>query len=318
MHPAERRSTLLSAVLQTFAEVGPNPTSFKASPAADYIADGYVNRSAPGWWVTYACLLEITSHTVEDAGHLEDLVSLRFDGGEDVHNGEPWVWEVTYGMEHGERRLVLRDHATYPEPWRHVLQYHAIGRCRDTLLERAAARLGQQQGVRNGLSAAVAAIAAVFVSSNVSPPAAEQAPPPMWRPPDKRTETKVWRPPDEVDAAEAWATAPATTSSLPFAWAVKTSASGARSHLPFSELGTRSSGLVSFHVLDETPRVAQMAAVGSEDPDLSRPFVRSSADVLSPAPALPLAAAEAFASVVYLGQPSSPVSGMTTDSDSWR
>jgi lipoic acid synthetase len=34
----------------------------------------------------------------------------------------------------------------------------------------------------------------------------------MWRPPDKRTETKVWRPPDEVEAAEAaWAAAPATT-----------------------------------------------------------------------------------------------------------
>jgi hypothetical protein len=318
MHPSDRRSSLLSAVLQTLAEVGPNPTSFKASPAADYIADGYVNRSAPGWWVTYACLLEITSHTVEDAGHLEDLVSLRFDAGEDVHNGEPWVWELTYGMEHGERRLVLRDHATYPEPWRHVLQYHAIGRCRDTLLERAAARLGQQQGVRNSLSAAVAAIAAVFVSSKASPSAAAQAPPPMWRPPDKRTETKVWRPPDEVEAAEAaWAAAPATTGSLPFAWAVKTSASGARSHLPFSELGTRSSGVVSFHVLDETPRVAQMAAVGSEDPDSSRPFVMSSADVLPPA----LAAAEAFASVsVYMGQPTSPasVSGMTTDSDSWR
>ena len=62
-------------------------------------------------------------------------------------------------------------------------------------------------------------------------------------------------------------------------------------------------------------RVAQMAAVGSEDPDSSRPFVMSSADVLPPA----LAAAEAFASV-YMGQPTSPasVSGMTTDSDSWR
>ena len=61
-------SSLLSAVLQTLLDEGPNPTSFHASPAADFVlrhGDSRVLRSAPGWWIAYGWLLEV-SHSMAD------------------------------------------------------------------------------------------------------------------------------------------------------------------------------------------------------------------------------------------------------------
>ncbi len=269
---------LLSAVLQTLTERGPNPVSFKASPSADFLADGRLIRSAPGWWVTYACALEITSHTVEDDGHFEEVVSLSFSPppkSKDVHNGEPWVWELTYGA-HADRRLVLRDHATYRDPLRHLLQYHAIGRCREALLERAAARLGHQLGDRTSIGAAVAAvIAAVFGKSNASSASMEVQP--MWRPDDESTLVDVVETGERVDVSAALAPAPATSSPSPFAWAVQTAA--------------LSSELAAFRVLDETPR---------SNPSSSRPPAPALADEVPSS----LATAEAFASN-YIMQPAS-------------
>ena len=64
--------------------------------------------------------------------------------GERVHGGEPFTWELATAVDAlGQRRLLLQDGATYPEPLFNLLQYRAIGECRDALLQHAAVRLGQ-------------------------------------------------------------------------------------------------------------------------------------------------------------------------------
>ena len=143
---------LLTAVLQTLAEEGPSPTAFRASPAADFLCDGTRRRAAQGWWLVYATELRVRSSPGNERE--EELVELAFNGGPHVHNGEPLVWLLSMTMDvYGVRRLVLHDQATYPEPLLHLLQYHAIGKCRERLLQQTAIRLGQQLAARGGLRA---------------------------------------------------------------------------------------------------------------------------------------------------------------------
>ena len=90
------RTALKTAVCQVLAEQGPNPTLFKSAPAADFLCDGRVLRTAPGWWVAFACLLEISSAQSDD---FEEVVTLRFSDAE-VHGGEPFTWELTAATAH--------------------------------------------------------------------------------------------------------------------------------------------------------------------------------------------------------------------------
>ena len=139
---------LRSAVLATLADLGPSPTAFRASPSADFECDGHVKRTAPGWWLAYAAQLRVTSSLLSDTQ--EELVELRFHGAR-VHNGEPITWSLSTATDvYGVRRLVLHDQATYPEPLLNMLQYHAIGQCREHLLQQTALRLGQQLSTSGG------------------------------------------------------------------------------------------------------------------------------------------------------------------------
>ena len=63
---------------------------------------------------------------------------------------------------HAPRRVVLQDHAQYPEPLLNALQYHAIGCCRDMLLERTASRLGDSIGARFDLRSSVFGVVALL------------------------------------------------------------------------------------------------------------------------------------------------------------
>ena len=158
MEGAERRHTLLQAVLQTLSDEGPNPTAFRASPSATYVCDGLPRRTAPGWWVAFGTALEVTSF-VEGAD--DELVELRFRG--DVHRGEPFSWLLsTTTDETGVRRLLLEDRASYPDRLPSWLQYHAIGQCRDALLQRTAVRLGQQAAAATGLRAVFGSVLAAL------------------------------------------------------------------------------------------------------------------------------------------------------------
>ena len=155
---------LLSVLVQTLAEQGPNPIAFHASPAADFICDGRVMRTAPGWWVASACLLEVTSASVGDDA---ESVLLSFTG-EGVQGGEPWAWRLTYeSADQGGRRLVLRDFARYPNPLLNALQYHATRCCREALLQRTASRLGHRIGHRQAFHVAAATVLTMVGLTNV-------------------------------------------------------------------------------------------------------------------------------------------------------
>jgi len=276
---APTATALLSAVLQTLSEKGPNPTALRASPASDFVADGRLLRSASGWWVTFGCMLEISSQSTE-GDDPDELVSLHFSGSRDVHNGVPFLWELVYGIrENGERRLMLRDHASYPDPWRYALQYHAIGRCREALLERTAARLGHDLGQRNSVGAVIAAVVASVFGSHAGQerPAGLKAQP-MWRPPDESANDFAFEAPP-----------PEPPSPSPFAWAVKTTALG-------HELGSQE--VAAYHVLDETPRMEQPPARTAE---FALGAAASAPTVAAPVPSS-LAAAEAFAGVFSAAQ----------------
>ena len=78
-----------------------------------------------------------------------------------------------------DRRLVLHDQATYPEPLLHLLQYHAIGRCREHLLQQTALRLGQELPRRQGsLRAVVTGVLTAFglQTHTAGAPAGEEVP----------------------------------------------------------------------------------------------------------------------------------------------
>ena len=144
---------LLSAVLQSLSEVGPCPTAFRASPGADYVCNGKPMQAGPGWWVAFACQLQIVS--VSDAGTSDEVVVLRFQGDR-VHRGEAFSWELATTTDQlGQRRLLLEDTATYPDPLLNILAYRAIAECRDMLLQRTALRLGQILPEKPGLKTVV-------------------------------------------------------------------------------------------------------------------------------------------------------------------
>jgi hypothetical protein len=97
--------------------------------------------------------------------------------------------------EDGVHRLMLQDHATYPDPLLNLLQYHAIGACRDRLLEQTALRLGQQLGARgfsvravvSGLLAALGLQRDAATAASAGPPLSQAPPPraPRSAPPHK-------------------------------------------------------------------------------------------------------------------------------------
>lgn len=246
-------SSLLSAVLQTLLDEGPNPTSFHASPAADFVlrhGDSRVLRSAPGWWIAYGWLLEV-SHSMADD---EDTVTLSFFAHEDgaaSYPPAPWRWELSYVVQDdGTRRVVLRDHASYPSPLINALSYHAIGKCREALLERTAARLGQRLDARMGLRANVVGVLATIFgkhtegrrSSHSHYASADEAwadeSQPMWQPREE--------PISDGSQQHASFLAP-TPGPSPMAWAVK--AAGAHADV------------AALRALDETPPSPPVAAV---------------------------------------------------------
>ena len=134
---------LLPAILQTLSEKGPSPTLFRASPAASLYCEGRELRCAAGWWLVFACDLEVSivyEETLYEGPPLEVAV-LRFTpAGPELNAGEPWSWELSLQVRNGARRLVLRDLGRYLDTG--VLAMYAIGQCRDALLRGAAVRLG--------------------------------------------------------------------------------------------------------------------------------------------------------------------------------
>ena len=176
---------LLSAVLQSLSEVGPCPTAFRASPGADYVCNGKPMQAGPGWWVAFACQLQIVS--VSDAGTSDEVVVLRFQGDR-VHRGEAFSWELATTTDQlGQRRLLLEDTATYPDPLLNILAYRAIAECRDMLLQRTALRLGQILPEKPGLKTVVTGVLAALgwmrgggrsASAVPFPYSAADAPPP--------------------------------------------------------------------------------------------------------------------------------------------
>lgn len=166
---------LLAAILQALSEMGPSPTAFRASPAADFLCDGIIRRAAPGWWVAFACQLEVTSTHEPQGGY--EVVVLKFQGDR-VHCGEPFSWELATATDAlGQRRLVLQDNAAYPQPFFHILQYRAISECRDSLLQHAAMRLGQQLADRPGFKSVVTNVLTALGLVRSSRPQWEQPPP---------------------------------------------------------------------------------------------------------------------------------------------
>ena len=96
------RGRLCSAVLATLFELGPSPTAFKAAPSADFLCDGTLHRTAPGWWVVFAAALEVKSSPADE--RQEELVELRFHDAH-VHNGEPFAWLLSMATDvYGVRR----------------------------------------------------------------------------------------------------------------------------------------------------------------------------------------------------------------------
>lgn len=190
---------LLRAVLRTLSELGPSPTAFGASPSADYEVDGVRSRAAPGWWVIFAAKLKITSSILPPAALSADgmaepgeVVELRFEAASHVHGGEPFSWVLSMATDvYGVRRLVLHDQASYPEPLMNMLQYHAIGRCREHLLQQTALLLGQQLAARTGLRAVVSGVLAALglYKESVPPDSMPSAPPAVgaWAPPPPRS-----------------------------------------------------------------------------------------------------------------------------------
>ena len=84
-------------------------------------------------------------------------------GGEGERGAEPFAWELSFVTDpDGVQSVVLVDHASYPRPLRHALQYYAISQCRDALLQGTAARLGQQIHARQGLRAVVHGVLAAL------------------------------------------------------------------------------------------------------------------------------------------------------------
>jgi hypothetical protein len=86
---------LLTAVVQTLTDLGPSPTAFGGSPAADFLCEGRLRRTAPGWWVAFATQLHITSAPADE--ERGELVVLRFHGAR-VHNGEAFSWGAVHGL----------------------------------------------------------------------------------------------------------------------------------------------------------------------------------------------------------------------------
>jgi hypothetical protein len=71
-------------------------------------------KSAPGWWVAFGARLDVNS--TPETAHESERIVLHFHGPR-VHDGDPFSWELTTGLDHlGVRRLVLLDNATYPKP----------------------------------------------------------------------------------------------------------------------------------------------------------------------------------------------------------
>ena len=220
--PPRRASRLLNAILQALSDVGPSPTAFRASPAAEYTVDGQVHRTAPGWWVAFSCRLEIAS--LSEPGSSDEVVVLSFHGS-GVHGGERFSWEFATATDAlGQRRIVLQDNSTYPEPLLNMLQYHAIGECRDALLQRTAMRLGQQLNERTGLRSVVTSVLTALGFMRERAQAAS------------RYDAANAVPPPEEHYAERY----------PYA----------RSVPPHINLDPPPPGPAVYHMLDETPRAA--------------------------------------------------------------
>ena len=97
-------SPLLNAVLGTLSDDGPCPTAFSASPAAEFECDGLRRLASEGWWVCYACKLEIFSSAPDDP---DEIVELTFTPPDKkVHNGKPFSWMLSMAVDDsGVRRL---------------------------------------------------------------------------------------------------------------------------------------------------------------------------------------------------------------------
>ena len=162
-------SPLLNAVLGTLSDDGPCPTAFSASPAAEFECDGLRRLASEGWWVCYACKLEIFSNAPDDP---DEIVELTFTPPDKkVHNGKPFSWMLSMAIDDsGVRRLVLHDKGEYAMPLLNVLSYHAIAQCRERLLQMTALRLGQTIVLKKSAIGAVVTgvLAAVGLYKDVS------------------------------------------------------------------------------------------------------------------------------------------------------
>ena len=162
-------SPLLNAVLGTLSDDGPCPTAFSASPAAEFECDGLRRLASEGWWVCYACKLEIFSSAPDDP---DEIVELTFTPPDKkVHNGKPFSWMLSMAIDDsGVRRLVLHDKGEYAMPLLNVLSYHAIAQCRERLLQMTALRLGQTIVLKKSAIGAVVTgvLAAVGLYKDVS------------------------------------------------------------------------------------------------------------------------------------------------------
>lgn len=121
------------AIVEAFAEGGPNVSLFNASPAASFVFDGRTFHAARGWWVVFATDLVVSLRP--ERGH--HAIEMTFTPpGRGVHGGESWTWLLNIEHQAYGRRLVLQDHAHYPLPVINLLSYQAIGSCRDALVRR--------------------------------------------------------------------------------------------------------------------------------------------------------------------------------------
>ena len=188
--PPPQSQSLLPAVLHVLSEEGPNPTWFRAAPSAEYLCNGRVMRTAPGWWPASACNLEVSSSREEG---YEEVVTLRFEGL-GVHCGQPWSWDLTTGvLGAGDRRLLLHEHTLHPfGTW---LQSHAISVAREALIQRTAVHLGHQLAARHDLRVTIAGVLAFAGSLLGSTPTdslsrKQSGTKPMWRPDTARSRTE--------------------------------------------------------------------------------------------------------------------------------
>ena len=181
LHTTPVYGRVTAAVLQTLAERGPNPTLFRASPAAPFWCEGREFRCAPGWWVIFACEVEVTSVQEEDGDDALDVVTLTFrPPGPELHDGRPFWWEFSVVARDGVQRLILRDIAEYPAPLSNYLSYLAIGQCRDAMLRGTARRLGCEMA-GGFASLALVARAVSSLLGGASRPAASSSSSKMWR-----------------------------------------------------------------------------------------------------------------------------------------